>query len=42
MDSTKIRPASIPDIQSIVDIRIRAVSEKEISEFGVPEDNLYT
>jgi ribosomal protein S18 acetylase RimI-like enzyme len=38
----KIRPATLIDIPSIVEIRIGAVTEDEISEFGVPEDSLYT
>jgi ribosomal protein S18 acetylase RimI-like enzyme len=42
MRTSKIRPATISDISSIVEIRLGAVTEEEISEFGVPEDNLYT
>ena len=42
MLSLKIRPAIINDIPSIVDIRLGAVTEEDISEFGVPEDNLFT
>lgn len=42
MISLKIRPAINNDISSIVDIRLRTVTEEDISEFGVPEDNLFT
>lgn len=42
MHSLKIRPATIHDIPSIVDIRVGAVTKEEISEFVVPEDNMYT
>ena len=42
MLAPKIRHATISDIPSIVEIRLGAVTEEEISEFGVPEDNLYT
>ena len=42
MLSLKIRPAIINDIPSIVDIRLGTVTEEDISEFGVPEDNLFT
>ncbi len=42
MLASKIRPATISDIPSIVEIRLGAVTEEDISEFGVPEDNLYS
>ena len=42
MSSFIIRPASISDVPLIVEIRLGAVTEEEISEFGVPGDNMYT
>ncbi len=42
MSSLIIRPASIRDVKSIVEIRLGAVTGEEILEFGVPEDNLYS
>ena len=42
MSSLIIRPASIRDIPSIVEIRLGAVTVEDISEFGVPEYNLYS
>jgi GNAT superfamily N-acetyltransferase len=42
MLSLKIRPATVNDVPSIVEIRLGAVTEEDISEFALPEDNLYT
>ncbi len=42
MLSLKIRPATINDVLSIVEIRLGAVTVEDISEFGVPENNFYT
>ena len=42
MKSLKIRPASINDISSIVEIRVGALTEEEVSGFVVPGDNLYS
>jgi len=42
MLSFKIRPATINDVPSIVEIRLGAITEEDISEFGVPENTLYT
>lgn len=42
MPSLKFRPATINDVPIIVEIRVGAVTEDDISEFGVPEDSLYT
>jgi ribosomal protein S18 acetylase RimI-like enzyme len=42
MLSLNIRPASINDIPSIVDIRVRTLSEEDIAGFVVPDDNLYS
>jgi len=42
MSSLIIRPASIRDIPSIVEIRLGAVTVEDISEFGVPEYNFYS
>ena len=40
MASLVIRPASTRDVPAIVEIRLGALTQEEISEFGVPEDNL--
>ena len=37
-----IRPASIIDISSIVEVRVGALTDEEISGFSIPEDNFYT
>ena len=42
MCSLRIRPATLHDVPSIVKIRVGAITEEEISEFGVPGDNMYT
>lgn len=42
MSSLVIRPASISDVPSIVEVRLEALTEKEISGFTVPGDNLYS
>ena len=42
MLSSKIRPATINDALSIVKIRVRALTEDEVSGFVVPGDNLYS
>ena len=42
MASLIIRPASIRDVPSIVEIRLGAVTVEDISEFGVPEYNFYS
>ena len=42
MLSLKIRPATVNDIPSIVEIRLGALTEKEISGFSVPIDNPYS
>jgi GNAT superfamily N-acetyltransferase len=42
MNSLIIRPASVCDAASIVEIRLGAVTQEETAEFGVPEDNLYS
>lgn len=41
MTSLVIRPASVSDIPSIVEIRLGAVTEEEISGFSVPGNNPY-
>ncbi|MCW4040151.1 MAG: GNAT family N-acetyltransferase [Candidatus Bathyarchaeota archaeon] len=41
MSSVTIRPASILDISSMVQVRLGAVTEQEVSGFTVPGDNLY-
>ncbi len=42
MISLKIRPATINDILSIVEVRLGALTEEEVSGFVVPGDNLYS
>jgi GNAT superfamily N-acetyltransferase len=42
MLSLKIRPATVNDVPSIVEIRLGALTEKEISGFSVPGDNPYS
>lgn len=42
MTSFTIRPASIRDVPLIVDIRLGAVTEEDIFEFGIPGDNSFT
>lgn len=42
MLASKIRPATISDVPSIVEIRLGAVTDEDVSEFGVPEDSLYS
>lgn len=42
MPSLVIRPASITDIPSIVEIRLGAMTDQEIYGFSVPGDNLYS
>ena len=42
MTTFVIRPASIRDVSSIVEVRIGALTEEEISGFSVPENNLYS
>ena len=41
MSSLVIRPASIRDVPSIVEVRLGAFSEEEISGFIVPGESLY-
>ena len=41
MYSLVIRPASITDIPSIVEVRLRAFTEEEVSGFIVPGESLY-
>lgn len=41
MLSLKIRPAAFNDIESIVKIRNQAFTDNELSDFVVPNDNLY-
>ena len=41
MSSLVIRPASITDVPSIVEIRLGAFSEEEVSGFIVPGESLY-
>ena len=38
----KIRPATINDISSIVEVRVGALTVEELSGFVVPGDNLYS
>jgi len=42
MLASKIRSATISDVPSIVEIRLGAVTDEDVSEFGVPEDSLYS
>ena len=42
MHSLKIRPATVKDVSSIVKIRKETVTEEDIIEFAVPEDNMYS
>ena len=42
MISMGIRPASIADIVSIVEVRKGALTDEEISGFSVPEDNIFS
>jgi ribosomal protein S18 acetylase RimI-like enzyme len=42
MSSLIIRPASINDISSIVEVRLAAFTEEEVSGFIVPGESLYT
>ena len=42
MHSLKIRPATVNDIPSIVEIRGGAITEEEISEFDISKDSFYT
>lgn len=42
MISIVIRPASIADIVSIVEVRKGALTDEEISGFSVPEDNFFS
>jgi GNAT superfamily N-acetyltransferase len=39
---SKNSSASIRDVSSIVEVRLKALTEEEISGFSVPEDNLYS
>ncbi len=41
MSSLVIRPASITDVPSIVEVRLGAFSEEEVSGFIVPGESLY-
>ncbi|MEJ2271390.1 MAG: GNAT family N-acetyltransferase [Candidatus Bathyarchaeota archaeon] len=41
MSSFVIRPASIEDIPVIIEVRLRTLSNKELSGFSVPDANLY-
>jgi hypothetical protein len=41
MNPVVIRSASITDVSSIVEIRLRALAAEEVLGFVVPEDNLY-
>ena len=42
MYSLVIRPASVEDVSSIVQVRVGAFTEKEVAGFIVPEESLYT
>lgn len=42
MASLVIRPASIADVASIVEVRLGALTQKELFGFSVPGDNLYS
>ena len=42
MTALKIRPATISDVSSIVEVRLGALTDDEISGFSVPGDNLYS
>jgi ribosomal protein S18 acetylase RimI-like enzyme len=41
MSSLKIRPASIADVTSIIEVRLGALTEEEMVGFTVPNANLY-
>ncbi len=41
MTSLVIRPASVRDVPSIVEVRLGALTENEVSGFSVPGDNPY-
>ena len=42
MTSLVIRPASIRDVPSVVEIRLGALTQEEICEFGIPNNSFYS